>query len=505
MKYYKIRFENLEPLCISNDNICQSGQTDCLKYIPGTTIRGHFINKLAKTEEAFEKIKFSLFSNKVCFWNAYPFDRDEVLIPSPKGFYEDKKSTGIIENVLIDGNFNEGMKRASLGVFSKIVNNTVSYYQIETNSNMKIKIADKDQKVFRSKYIEPGYIFESYIVLDSEALTEDEIEFFDKQIEDTYSDSFVWLGNGKSQGFGKCKVNLKKCDHISFEKKLPKNGVTQYIYMLLLSDTTMRDENGEYSGLNCEELGKHLGVDNLKIEQCSTSVVTIHGYNQKLGSMTPTVPMYEKGSVFKLSFDGEISITKMKNVFSLGIGERKNEGFGRVLFLDKEYERIERKSGGVIERVYFNERIESNSEDKEVLKLVAKNYFRKEILSAIQKIIPEEKKGFLTNKSQVGKITALLDQNRNKSPEEIRKKVNLYFEHAIKKENNQNIQKERQSIKGLKDFINKCLTEDIKSLFAIEKDEVFGFKMDSLYSEKELMAIRIYYVSELAKYYRKGN
>ena len=506
MRYYKIKLENLEPLSISDDSKCQSGQTDCLKYIPGMTVRGHFLNSLAKKPDFFEKVKSYLFSDNVCFLNAYPTDGESVLIPSVKGFYEDKKSTGDITNVLINGTFNEGMKRASMGAFVKILDDTVKCYPVNTKSNMKINIREAKQDVFRSRFLESGYTFESFVLVNDAMIPEEELVEIDNKIKKIYGDNFVWLGNGKSQGFGKCKTKLEECSGVPYENLIPDNAIKNEAYMILLSDTAMRDDYGEFCGINCNILEDKLGVYKLAIDQCSTSVINIHGFNQKLGIHTPSIPMYEKGSVFKITFEGELSPKKMKEALINGIGVRRNEGFGRILFLDKNYEKVKRKEICRLERRFFSEKdIVESSEDRAVLRIVAKNFFRKEINDSIQKLIPEKTKELKASNSQIGKITSLLEQNRNKNLEDIQRIIDLYFKHALDKENKQNVQKERRSLEDISSFVKCCLSEDIMKLFNIKKEDVFGWKLEELFTPNELMIIRISYISELAKYSRKGN
>ena len=93
----------MEPLRIADDSTSQSGQTNTLRYIPGSSIRGLVINQLALQPD-FERKKQILFSNQVRFLNAYPMIDQTELIPSPKGFYEDKTEAAgrkELENVVI--------------------------------------------------------------------------------------------------------------------------------------------------------------------------------------------------------------------------------------------------------------------------------------------------------------------------------------------------------------------------------------------------------------------
>lgn len=92
-KYIQYVVRNKEPLRIADDSTSQSGQTVTLRYIPGTTIRGYVVNQLAQ-EKDFEQIKAKLFSDDIKYLNAYLCIKRgtqiRALMPSPKGFYEDK-------------------------------------------------------------------------------------------------------------------------------------------------------------------------------------------------------------------------------------------------------------------------------------------------------------------------------------------------------------------------------------------------------------------------------
>ncbi len=71
--YIRYIIENIEPVRIADDSMSQSGQTSTLRHIPGSSIRGLIINKLAEkmTEAEFDNIKTSFLSDSVRFLNAY--------------------------------------------------------------------------------------------------------------------------------------------------------------------------------------------------------------------------------------------------------------------------------------------------------------------------------------------------------------------------------------------------------------------------------------------------
>lgn len=500
MKYLRVFIENVEPLCVSDDSTSQSGQTDSCRYIPGTTIRGFTINALSENEELFLKYKRFLFTDKVCFLNGYPCSEEEgslrELMPSLKGFYEDKKADGSIQNVVIDGVFDEGKKRAALGRFCSINGSTLDYYNISTDSVLKIRINDGDQKVFRSEYVLPGYMFASYVAIDDEVPEE-----LIGCIKSVLNDRSVILGNGRSQGFGKCCVKAEECDYPAvWDTSIRGDFSSGYAYMILLSNTVMRNDKGEYCGIDTKELETALGIQSVVIDHCATSVVNVHGYNSTWGTKLPTVPMYERGSVFKLSFNGCLSPEKLKYVFDNGIGERKEEGFGRVLIIDDSYEKINSKCEKSICSTDRAVAKEVSGKDREVLKIIAKKYYRILINNAIEKKLPEDVKKIRINKSQSGTVLSILEKNQFDPKADIVTIIKDYFEHAGQKEENQRVHKDRVSIKDFSKEINRLLTCNIIKDLGINNESIMGINTEELLKPEDIRRLAVSYVVDVIKY-----
>ncbi len=504
MNYIKLSIKNTEPLCISDDSTSQSGQTNCYKYIPGSTIRGYVINILSQNESVFNQYKKELFSEDICFLNAYPTDCTYELMPSLKGFYENKKADGNIQNVVINGKFEEGMKRAGLGQFCRTDVDTIHFCTVESLSSMKIRIGtnDQDQKVFRGEYLPKGYSFIGYIAY-KDSVDIDLIE----RIRECFSDGYALFGKMRSQGFGKCMISAGKAkDDVKpyAFNMMPENDIEGEVYMILLSDMVMRNgQDGEYCGADLDELAKDnmLGVYDLKISHCATSMVTVYGYNTKLGIKMPTVPMYERGSVFHLEFKGKLSKEKMLDLFDKGIGERKNEGFGRVLFLDKDYCKINKKVK--FELVVIDEydtALWLEDEDRKILKVIAKNYYKKQLENAKQQKIPNEVEKHPFLKTKAGTVLSILVNNRFQV-DNIANTLELYFGHAVQKETKQNIHKERESSAPFSDYITKILTsQNYGTVVGFDNASIMGFPTSELISDEESKLLVVEYLIDLIKY-----
>lgn len=504
MKYIRYIVKNDEPLRIADDSTSQNGQTVTLRYIPGTTIRGYIVNQLVYTlGEQFDKYKRDLISGQIVYMNAYLYENNRELLPSPKGFYEDKTvvtEKKEIQNVVINGEFDDGNKRAGLGKFCYFKDQCIYYYNVETGSDMKILInkrkQDDKQNVFRNEYITSGHTFVGYIRVDDEELAKAILEVFHKNI---------FLGNARSQGLGKCRVlDIKEMpeDFIPYQEYAVIEDAENTCYMMLLSNTAMRDNRGEYVGLDLKYLEEKLGVSNLRIEYCSTSTVNVKGYNRAWGSKIPSITMYEQGSVFKIKFDGSASLENMLKIMQSGIGVRKSEGFGRVLFL-KDYENIRFKMEEKHRAEDFTQE-SPNGNDMQDLKILASNYYRKEIIKAMQEnIISGVNNGNLNN-SQIGNVRGLLEANRYDAygTETIKR----YFAHAMEKEQNTNVQKQKSSIKALKDTILPILDQPLEQTLGMKHfTKIMGISVDELISEKELQRMKFDYILERMKFdNRKG-
>lgn len=507
MKYIRYVIKNIEPLRIADDSTSQSGQAVTLKYIPGSTMKGYVINKLVnKDSSKFEEIKNELFSDKVCFLNAYPYEEGNELIPSPKGFYEDKTENNDkkpIVNVVIDGEFSDGQKRASLGRFCYFKNDCIHYYSVNTESDMKIKINQGKQNVFRNECISRGNSFVGYIAYENDSIGE--------IINSTIGDELI-LGNARSQGLGKCTLIDKqtiKAGKFPYSEYAVNKDLSDCCYMMLLSNTVMRDSYGNFEGLNLEALAKKLGVGNLKIEYCSTSIINVRGYNRQWGVKIPSVNMYEQGSVFKLTFDGTIKAENAISVMDNGLGIKKNEGCGRALFIDN-YESIICKK----EEAHKVEKLDGSvkhKDDDKTLKIIATNYYRRMIDNKIEeRVLDGVKKGIRgglkLKPSQIGNVRSRLEANKY-NPIEGTEDIRNYFYHAQDKAEKQKIQKERANIesfmKQILDILDKPLQETLEMN---DITAVMGISTKELISKEEMQRIKFNYIIELIKYdNRKGD
>lgn len=500
-RYIRYQIINKEPIRIADDSVSQLGQVATLRHIPGSTMKGFVVNSLVRnlTEEELAL----LFSGKVRFLNAYvtvAADKEKKtaereLIPSPKGFYEDKEiKEGIkeIENVVIAGQFTDGFKRAAIGRYSYFEEDVLHYYGVETGSDLKITLGNEGQKrnVFRNEYIMPGYCFTGYIAVEDNEIAE--------KVKSVLSGD-IYIGNAKSSGLGRCEVLT--CD------LLPENAIpympyavskdqSSECYMMLLSSTVMRGEYGEMEGLNLLTLQKKMGVENLKIQFCSTSTVNVSGYNRTLKSKTASLVAYEQGSVFHLTFDGTLTLDTAKSLMDEGIGMNRNEGFGRILFLDS-YEKINKKqSGSQLELKAWTKGEASGewispAEDKAVLKLAARNYYKNLLEKAMMEYVVDSGRTKANiNNSQAGIVEGLISANKYQ-PERAVEVLERYFTHVNEKESKEKVHKERKRVSGfgkkILDIMDQPIAVTLNKTFP---ETIFNLETAELLTKQELLRLK---------------
>ncbi len=517
-EFFRYIIQNIEPLRIADDAMSQSGQSSALRYISGSAIRGYVVSSLSRKAD-FENIKRSLFSDSIAFMNAYLTTKEHTLIPSPMGFYEDKKTSeegGEIQNVVIKGDFSDGFKRARIGNYCYFNREKINYYQMAMTSDLKVLVNPaKGQKrtVFRNEAIAAGQYFEGYIRLSGNKELDARIEslFEPKKI--------IMLGNARTVGMGKCYViKSEPWEKIPYQEDA--FSADGECYLMLLSDTVMRNCDGELCGLDLVSLQNQMDVEELQISFASTSVRSVHGYNRTWGGRLPSIPAYKAGSVFHLIYKGILSDEKMMNICKKGIGIRRNEGFGRVIFL-KDYESINKKTP--MKYVWSKDTEPRNSDigqlreqDISILKIAAIKYYRDRLEKAMELYVishPLEMKGIKNSKA--GNIESRLLKYRY-APSDAVRVLKEYFGHVGEQEERFRVQQEKHSILFLKEQILNILNNPIEQTLFNNSEEssqvssedrvrthIMGLEISEFFSPMDEEQMKVELLIKMIRYSRK--
>lgn len=520
-KYFSVKIENLEPLRIGDASTSQRGQTDTLLYIPGTVIRGIVLHGIQE-EKDFETYKRLLLSDQVRFLNIYPAVKKDKkwipLLPSIRGFREQKGGKEIASE-MFGGKLSEGMKNAQIGAFCLPEEQILWYLKQKLGSDLNLDVRKAEDNLFRSQYLCRNQIFQGYIAVEEEEKHEAE-----KSVEELLKEVLkgkIRIGNRRTSGYGTCSIELEETAALPYQDYAASRALEGSCYLLLLSDTLMRGSNGEMAGLDLDNLGKQMGVENLKIEQAAAGVREMGGFNSTWRCRVPSVKMYEKGSIFSLSYSGCLEEDKMARLEDQGIGIRKNEGCGRILFLDREtaLAKLTHKrkwEDDVNERTqqeqHQNEEIPDKWEklEKQNLTIIARGYYEGLLDRVCLKYVLNHAlpaKGM--SKSQIGTVYAIASQYRN-APQTAKEKLEQYFKNLQKRQKDAKRQSERGNAAEFSRFIKKLGEKGLPAILCEEMEEkerlpekVMGKSVADLFSEEELERRKLLLLIDMIRYANK--
>lgn len=451
MKIIKYILKNSEPIKIINKQRGSENQLETLRYITGSAIRGTVINLLG---DKFNDYKSKILSDSVRFFNAYPVAGNKIAIPSPKIYYAVRTNPNQIFSIFSD-KVPEGAKRADMGDFCILNGKEAEIIKVELGENMSNNIGKKE--VFRSQNISANQEFSGYIVIDND----DELA---NEILEIIKDCDISVGSGTSKGYGKCRITAEYSDIMPYSEYRA-DSFKDTVTMLCISDVTMLNTEGEPCGIDTDYIADFIGMKSCDVIESSTTTFKSFGRNRKWECDIPSVTMYEKGSVFRLKFDKEISdVNRLYELQNKGIGIRRGEGFGQIVFTDglfEEGEKNEYKAPIITEG-----EAESHKEDEDVKKAIKVKLTKMILEDNIEKYILEnDNNGFdRLSKSQLGVILSILSMFKN-NPDNAIVRLKNFFDNKGKRTST--ISKKYESIK---EYISNLFIRSIKDILKINKD-----------------------------------
>lgn len=170
-----------------------------------------------------------------------------------------------------------------------------------------------------------------------------------KMLEDLLHGKTFWIGRARRAGYGKVEIVRVETSDYWRESDAGDSpiGVSERetLRLTCASDILLRDENGQSTFDPRAAFAQALKVasEALTPDQQSTWVRTkiVGGFNRKWGMALPQTSAIAAGSVFVYQTSRAISADILEALELHGIGERRNEGFGRVIvnWLQRELRR----------------------------------------------------------------------------------------------------------------------------------------------------------------------
>jgi len=387
-------------------------------YIPGSMIRGVLIRRylqrhgLRSTDDILDDSKFPdvrrlFFDGSTRYLNAYLYSnvKEKRTLPIPRSWLKEKGADFSKSEELVVYDFSyeipnqDNISYKSLEAeFFTVDDEDVVLYPEQRRINIhnqrdrkKGRGIEESGAVFRYEALDAGQTFQAVILCDEA----DDVE----KIKPLLEPNQVWLGGSQSAGYGHAKIDRVEVAEIwhelgtefaDFEERCDR----QILRITLLSDLILRDEWGQYvvipptnSGSNeisqdinplTELLEKLLAVK-LEAQSSYTSSLIVGGFNRKWGLPLPQVPALAAGSVFAFKHKGQLNPKQVLHLENQGIGERRVDGFGRVVVNWLEDYSEFTVSFPDSETDWTTPHLEPNSEESQIAKQMAKRLLEQKL------------------------------------------------------------------------------------------------------------------------------
>ncbi len=328
-------------------------------YVPGGVVRGALINRFAgqarvDVREVLDDPKTKataqrLFFGGARFLNAYPADRlGNRALPAPRSWRrsksalrsapEGKEHTIPIHDVALtetEPDEDQDQERiAAPFCWVDLESHTVRlvsphrrvmvHTQRATRNRNFGRPRDDDGAVYRYESLDAGQTFIGVILCDDA----------DEEAFKPLLDGEYWLGKAHTSGYGRARFQFKRAAAPWREVPGEITAADGRLIVTLTSPLLLRDGRAQFS-VDAHALGRYiaqaLGV-NAELERAFVAAEVVGGFNRKWGLPLPQAPAFSPGSVLALRLDGPVSADGLRALEEQGLGERRIEGFGRLVF-----------------------------------------------------------------------------------------------------------------------------------------------------------------------------
>lgn len=521
-KYITYDIETLEDVKLAQ-TLRQIDMEPTMDYIAGSTLRGayiyRYIQKFKIPDINQGEHRRKLLNGGITFLNAYPSYENIRSIPFPKCYFANKEriksyqNKGISKLALQVGRgepLGDGYEKVRVSEFISNNLNHLKPIKVEKISNLHINQTGEKNHLFRYEAIKRGQGFKGIIKVEQEEDVQEVIDLF--------QDARVYIGGSKGSGYGKCRIyNMQLVEENPEAKGFESfMDFRQDLYILALSDILYRTDVGEYKTFLEEDfLQNKLGLD--KVEYINSSIETrdITSFNNKWGCYTPQIRGIKAGSVFQYEITGKLTIDKVQAWMNQGIGERKQEGFGRVLVLNDLPDALLQEPYSLKEKVVVAITAQQlEQKQKAQVEQIINHIFKYRMESLISSIVLEEYQNIKNPKgmkeSQWGTYMDLFTFLQYQSLEEGQKIYKDHMKHIEEKKSFSAQQMNRVRYKGgqgeksLREFWDDCIFIENGGLGFFNRYAPRKIEMDGITSkvkEDFIYQTNIKVLTEICRYH----
>lgn len=312
-------------------------------YIPGSMIRGALISRYLRGRPGLDLAadptgRCLFFDGSTRYLNAYPLDRgNRRTFPVPASWFLEKGETSPVHDYSVEDHEELKFPKAPPDPFCRLVSgNGQPFVELYTparqinvhtwRSRQKGRATATEGTVFRYDALAAGEAFGGVILVEEEKEA--------GTLEALLQAGDWLLGRSHEAGYGRIQVEGVRRTNNWREAgtELQDIRAGERFTLTLLSDTLIRDTNGQYQGdLDDTALARALGLRSLKRFQTFKRTSIVGGFNRKWGLPLPQTLALAAGSVLVYQTTDPIPAGTIAGLEAAGLGERRAEGFGRVV------------------------------------------------------------------------------------------------------------------------------------------------------------------------------
>ncbi len=449
MKSIKYRITNLAPILITN----KTGDLNMVAtkdYISGNNILGALATNYINTKLKNNNIKpnddanfFNCFlSGQVVFTNAYKVeinkDSENVSFPIPFSIQRMKKDEKEIKDILLFETSEQIKSIGGFGYFTKEDNNQNLINKVEIKKSFSphqeynpVTRTTKEGMFFNYESISPGQTFVGFII--------GEEKFIDTIVDNFENLTEIFIGKSRNTQYGrvKFKIEKKQNDFISEITNYSFNSKKNKISLTFLSDVIISNEYG-FSTSDFNDLKNYFKVKISGFQSVEKSFFrtgTIENYVSVWNLRKPSETCFLAGSSFIIELNN-VNENELMMLQSQGIGERKNEGFGRIVFGLQYVSKYNKKDKSEAIEVEKPEEVILDDTKKRAT-VILKNHLKMKVATQALDKVNINKDGITSSNitpSQIGRLESFINSSNTK--EEFQGKLNLLRDTAKQKLNN---------------------------------------------------------------------
>ncbi|NJL54081.1 hypothetical protein HC928_02195 [bacterium] len=312
-----------------------------LDYLPGSAIRGAIIGRYLQTGQSIDAgdpiARRIFFSPDTLYLNAYPMLGEERTLPAPRAWHKEKgKEDHIVDLALSDKAPQMQQPKALREGFVQVMDEVqvrlvqpARHIAIHTQrERRKGRATEQEGAVYRYDALAPQQRFAGAIICNDR----EDASWLHDLLKEAQE---LQLGGARTAGYGRTRLDGMGLFEQPWQEAPSHFSPGDPLIVTLLSDAILRNAQGEIapdSDTLQVALATALQVPPAQVGQVRQAFLgqtMVGGFNRKWGLPLPQMAALAMGSVLVLE-GHHLSSQNVENLIRWGIGERREEGFGRV-------------------------------------------------------------------------------------------------------------------------------------------------------------------------------